>query len=72
MNDYYYAIGRIRTLESRLLTDVQIARLATATDLEACFGILSETSYNENLAKLTSKNPEELFSLEMVNLKDLL
>ncbi len=73
MDEHYYGVGRIRTLEARLLTPGQIERMADAYDFEAAFGVLSETVYAEILPRLKSPfDFEELCQLELVSLKNLM
>lgn len=73
MNEFYYSVARARSLEARMLTPVQLERMAAAADFEAAFSVLSETPYADNLPKL--KHPfdfEELCELELAALKDLM
>jgi V/A-type H+-transporting ATPase subunit C len=73
MDEYHYGVGRIRSLEARMLTPSQLARMAAAADFEESFGVLSETTYSDNLPKL--KEPfdfEELCELELLSLKELM
>ena len=74
MNDhYYYGVGRVRSLEARLLTPPQLSRMESAADFQSAFAVLSETPYAENLPGL--KEPfdfEELCGLELLSLKNLL
>lgn len=46
---FAYAIGRIRTLESHLVTGETLKRMAEAQTFEAAFSILSETVYGTYL-----------------------
>jgi V/A-type H+-transporting ATPase subunit C len=50
---FYYAVGRIRGLEAKLLSGEQVARMAAATNFESAFAVLSETIYAETLPHLT-------------------
>ena len=73
MDEHYYGVGRIRTLETRLLTPGQTERMANAYDFEAAFGVLSETIYAEILPRLKSPfDFEDLCQLELVSLKNLM
>ncbi len=73
MDEYHYGVGRIRSLEARMLSPAQLARMAAAADYESAFGVLTETIYAENISKL--KRPfdfEELCELEILSLKGLM
>jgi len=73
MNEFYYGTGRVRALESRLLTPSQIERMASADDFESAFSVLGETPYAENLSRVkTAFNFEELLEMEFTSLKDLM
>ncbi|MFC1571505.1 V-type ATPase subunit [Candidatus Margulisiibacteriota bacterium] len=73
MDNFYYAAGRVRALEAKMMTPAQIARMAAASDFESAFAVLSETPYAENLAKLKhSFDFEELVELELKDLQDLM
>jgi len=73
MDEHYYGVGRIRALETRLLTPGQIERMANAYDFEAAFGVLSETVYSEILPRLKSSfDFEDLCQLELLSLKNLM
>lgn len=70
---YYYAVGRVRALEAGLLSHEQLALLADEADLQAAFTVLSESSYSDNLGKLSSPfDFEELCRLEEADLRSLL
>ncbi|MFH1684037.1 MAG: V-type ATPase subunit [Candidatus Margulisiibacteriota bacterium] len=72
MNEHYYGTGRVRSLEARMLTPDQVARMAAA-DFESAFGVLSETTYADHLPKLKNAfNFEELLEMEERSLKDLI
>lgn len=51
---YAYAVGRIRALETRLLTGERIARLAEAGSIDEFLRLLGETQYAEFLSKVSS------------------
>jgi V/A-type H+-transporting ATPase subunit C len=73
MEKYYYGVARARTLEARLLTPAQVARMAAASDFQAAFAVLSETIYADHLAKLKAAfDLEELCELELSALKKLM
>ena len=48
---YAYAVGRIRTLEARLLDGQRVERLVEAKDFEETFSILRETDYGEEFGE---------------------
>jgi vacuolar-type H+-ATPase subunit C/Vma6 len=73
MEKYYYGVGRIRALEARFASPLQLERMAAAPDFESAFNVLNETPYSEILPKL--KHPfdfEELFEIERKSLEQLL
>ena len=73
MEDHNYAVGRVRALEARLLTEAQLARMASVQNFEAAFSVLSETTYAENMPRLQqSFDFEELCELELISLKNLM
>ncbi|MBI4896645.1 MAG: V-type ATPase subunit [Candidatus Aenigmarchaeota archaeon] len=73
MTDFYYAIGRIRSLETYLLSGVQLGRMAAAADLEAALAVLAETLYAENITHISTPAAiEELCDKERATLKALL
>jgi len=47
MKNYLFLAGRIRALESRLLTTAQIERMVGASSLETAFRVLAELQYAE-------------------------
>ncbi|NQT30228.1 MAG: V-type ATPase subunit [Candidatus Saganbacteria bacterium] len=73
MNDFYYSVGRVRSLEEAMMTPSQLARMAGAPDFDTAFSVLSETPYAENLPKLTQPFDFcQLCDLEMISLKNLI
>jgi V/A-type H+-transporting ATPase subunit C len=73
MEEYNYGAGRVRALEARFITPEQTARMASASDLEAAFSVLSETPYAQNLPRLKhSFDFEELCGMEPASLRDLM
>jgi vacuolar-type H+-ATPase subunit C/Vma6 len=73
MDKFYYEVGRVRAIEAHLVTPPQFERMAAANSFEDAFKVFSETPYSDTLTKL--QNPfdfEELFKIEMEELKDLL
>ncbi|HPT88494.1 MAG TPA: V-type ATPase subunit [Bacillota bacterium] len=55
--NYTYAVARIRSLETKLLDNAQMERLANATTLSEALAYLGETEYGAVLANL--KNPHQ-------------
>ena len=49
--DYAYAVGRIRVLETRLLSRGMVERMLEATDVDELFRILSDTAYGGLLSE---------------------
>ncbi|MFC1568212.1 V-type ATPase subunit [Candidatus Margulisiibacteriota bacterium] len=73
MEEHHYGVGRIRSLEARLISPAQVARMSAAADFSEAFGVLSETPYSDNLPRLKSPfDFEELCELEQLSLKGLL
>lgn len=63
---YGYAVGRIRTLEARMLDQGKITRLAEAHDFESAFAVLNETVYARHFSKLAHPfDFDELLRLEL-------
>ncbi|OGC05194.1 hypothetical protein A2276_04565 [candidate division WOR-1 bacterium RIFOXYA12_FULL_43_27] len=70
---YHYGVGRVRSLEARLLTSAQLERMSQAESFEAALAVLAETPYSETLTELKQAfDPEELYQLEWMKLKKLL
>lgn len=67
---YAYAVGRIRALETRLLTSQDFARLLAAEDIEALFRILAETDYGQVV--VSAKDPEDFEAQLNVHLASIL
>lgn len=55
--NYTYAVARIRSLETKLLDNAQIERLANAATLSEALAYLGETEYGAMLANI--KNPHQ-------------
>lgn len=73
MNEYYYASARIRVLEAKMLTPIQLERMAAAADFSTAFSVLSDTPYSDHLPKLAHPfDFEELCQLEYKVLQDLM
>ncbi len=51
---YAYAVGRIRALETRLLTRERVNRMAEADNIDEFLRLLGETQYAEFLSKVSS------------------
>jgi V/A-type H+-transporting ATPase subunit C len=51
---YAYAVGRIRALETRLLTGERVNRMAEADSIDELLRLLGDTQYAECLSKLSS------------------
>jgi V/A-type H+-transporting ATPase subunit C len=51
---YAYAVGRIRALETRLLTRERVNRMAEAGNIDELLRLLGETQYAEFLSKVSS------------------
>lgn len=49
--EYAYAVGRIRALETRLLTRAVVDRMLEAADMDELFRILADTSYGTILSE---------------------
>lgn len=70
--DNYYSVARIRALETELLSNEQVDRMASANDLESAFNLLAETGYGQHLALLKdSFDFEAMFGLESAKTKKL-
>ena len=70
---YAYAAGRIRALETRLLTRQDFTRLVAAENIESLFRILSETDYGQMIA--AARDPEgfeEQLHLHLASILDLI
>lgn len=64
--NYTYTIARIRALEARMLSPVQISRMVEATDLDRAFFVLNETTYADHLsATIHPFNYEEIIDAEL-------
>jgi vacuolar-type H+-ATPase subunit C/Vma6 len=73
MNEYYYASARVRALEAKMLTAIQLERMAAAADFSTAFSVLSDTPYSDHLPKLTHPfDFEELCKLEYNGLLNLI
>ena len=51
---YAYAVGRIRALETRLLTGERVNRMAEADSIDELLRLLGDTQYAEFLSKMSS------------------
>ena len=58
-NEYIYAVGRIRSMETRLLDTGKIDRMAEAPDAAEALKVLGETEYAAHLADVGSANDYE-------------
>jgi len=64
-DQYIYAVGRIRVMETKLLDAAKINRMAEAPDAEEALKILGETEYAAHLADLQGANQfEEVLAAE--------
>ncbi|NLZ38072.1 MAG: V-type ATP synthase subunit C [Firmicutes bacterium] len=64
-DQYIYAVGRIRVMETRLLDAAKINRMAEAPDAEEAFKVLGETEYAAHLADFQDVNRfEEVLAAE--------
>src|SRR3989339_1314207 len=67
VNDKYaYAVGRIRSLETKMLDETKLIRMADAPDFQSAYAVLNETSYADHMPAL--KHPfdfEGLIDLEL-------
>jgi vacuolar-type H+-ATPase subunit C/Vma6 len=73
MEKYYYGVGRVRALEARFASPLQIERMASAPDFESAFNVLNETPYAETFPHL--RHPfdyEEMFEIERASLEKLM
>jgi len=73
MEKYYYGAGRIRALEARFASPIQLERMAAAPDFESAFNVLNETPYAEILPRL--RHPfdfEEMFEIGRAELEKLM
>lgn len=50
MKNYTYVIARIRALEAKMLSSVQVNRMIEAPDLDRAFFVLNETTYADHLS----------------------
>jgi len=64
--DYAYAVGRIRVMETRLLTRGLVERMLESVDVEELLRILADTAYGSLLAE--SKEYQELLRVEETSL----
>lgn len=64
--DYAYAVGRIRAMETKLLTRPLVERMLEAADVEELLRILADTVYGSLLAESTEY--QELLKVEEANL----
>ncbi len=71
MPDRYYAfaVGRIRVLETRLLSRGRLERMAEAVDLGEALGQLGETEYSTLLTG--GREPREIAGAELARVRDL-
>jgi V/A-type H+-transporting ATPase subunit C len=73
MDKHAYTIGKIRSLEARMVDETKLIRIVDADDFESAFQILNETIYVKHMTFLA--NPfdyEELLSLEAEHTKRFL
>lgn len=65
-----YAIGRVKSLESKLLSHEKLARIAEAESLETAFNLLSDTPYGQHISRLGAEaSIESMFEFELNILK---
>jgi V/A-type H+-transporting ATPase subunit C len=53
---YAYASAKIRALETKLLSEVDIERMVDAPDAQAAFKVLNDTDYADNLLEVEPKD----------------
>ncbi|MBU0573361.1 MAG: V-type ATPase subunit [Candidatus Margulisiibacteriota bacterium] len=74
VNDKYgYAIGRIRALETKMLDEARLVRMADAHDFQSAFSVLNETAYAGHMQQM--EHPfdfEELIEMEMTETRKFL
>ncbi|MFQ6093775.1 MAG: V-type ATPase subunit [bacterium] len=69
---YAYGVGRIRALETRLLTRQEMARLVAAEGVEALYRLLAETDYGQTLTPAADPDRfEELLNAHLASALDL-
>ena len=67
--DYGFAVGRIRSLETRLLDRGRLERMAEAADLAEALALLGETEYAGSIAG--GRRPGEIAAAEFARTRDL-
>ncbi|MDP3964970.1 MAG: V-type ATPase subunit [bacterium] len=70
--EYLYAAGVVRRLETKLLNSTDVERMVDAPDLEAAFRVFHDTDYYDNMWEVSARDFNQALEADLLQAKERL